>query len=336
MTVSEARFRAATPEEVYNYKGNCLAQKLSKPWQLFNQAWGTFNMWWGGANVLAWDTPLPLRIAHSFTQVPHHAFAKEVPSFLFKTVMLTDKTVSEAYLAHHRNGALLMPNRSFMQLFEMAKQTFSRELDPEDVIFTCSEKSGNSTVFRSMFSKVMHGNEMKDAIRDEVEAALNRWATMCTGGTFINITAETRILASNIITRVVLGQKVNNQNLCDAINYINAYTLKVLTKTATDKDHAEYKKSLGLFREETENILKSDTEIPLLKDSELSPLQQRALIFVTFFAGQETVASLLHNTLYEIGKNPKQAKHLEEDSIDDFYIRAIHDFTPAYGTGRKL
>lgn len=334
MTVTSAKFRLATPEEVYNKKGNCLSAALSKPWQLFNQAWGTYNMWRGGTNVLAWDTPWPLKMAHAVTQAPHHAFVKEIPSFLFKTVMLTDKTVSEAYLAHHRNGELLMPNRSFMQLYAMAKQTFpDMNLDTEDVIFTCSEE--NSKIFRSMFSGVMHGNEMKDAIREEVEAALKRWAQECSGGIFINVTEKTRILASNIITRVVLGQKVDNQNLCDAINYINAYTLKVLTKIATEEDHAEYKRSLAIFRGETENILKSGSEIPLLKDRALSPAQQRALIFVTFFAGQETVASLLNNTLYEIGKDPKQAQRLEQDSLDDFYIRSIHDFTPAYGTGRK-
>jgi cytochrome P450 len=82
--------------------------------------------------------------------------------------------------------------------------------------------------------------------------------------------------------------------------------------------------------------LESGNKIPLLENSELTPAQNRALVFVTFFAGQETVASLINNTLYEIAKDPKQAQRLEEDTIDDFFVRSIHDFTPAYGTGRKV
>lgn len=163
-----------------------------------------------------------------------------------------------------------------------------------------------------------------------------RWTVACSGGNFINITSETRRLASNIITRVLLGQKVDGTKLCDSINYINEYTLKTVLRNATKEEQAEYQKSLLIFCEETESILKENREIPLLGNAELSPAQKKALVFITFFAGQETTASLMNNTFYEIARNPETAQHLEEDSIDDFFVRSVHNFTPAYGIGRKL
>lgn len=341
MTVTNAKFRLATSEEVQDKQGDCLSRALSTPWKLFNKIWGTFNMYQGGANVLAWDTPLPLKIAHWFTwnlgMAPHHAFIKEIPSLLFNSVAITEEKTSAAFLALHRNGndQLLTLNRSMNKLYEMIKQTFSdMEISREDVIFTCGEE--NSKLYRKMFSVLMHGNQMNDAIHEEVEEALSRWTIECRGGNFINITTQTRRLASNIITRVLFGQKVNSMNLCDAVNYINEFTIKDLTRAATSKDREKYAETLSVFKEETENILNSGVKIPLLGDNELTPAQERALVFVAFFAGQETVASLLANTLFEIGRNPLQAERLAKDSLDDFFVRSIHDFTPAYSVGRQL
>jgi cytochrome P450 len=313
---------------------------FSAPWKLINKTWGTCNFIRSGANSLLWDTPVPLKIAHWWTQKPHHNFLIELTSFVFlglpEGFMITDEKVSAAFFAIHRNGGdqIFSPNRSLARIYDMVKQTFPEtEFDLEDTIFTCTEE--NSQLYRKMFSVSTHGDQVKTAIQEEVKAAVERWTKVCSGGNYINITSETRRLASNIITRALLGQKVDNTKLCDAVNYINVYIYKEMIRSATAEDKEAYNEALKVFREETNKILDS-SDIPLLGNKVLTLAQQQALVFVTFFAGQETVASLINNTLYDIGRDPEKAKRLETDTEKDLFVRSIHDFTPAYGVGRKL
>jgi cytochrome P450 len=336
MIVTDAKFRLATPEEVQEAKGDCLGRVFSAPWKLLNKSWGTCNLIWSSTNSLLWDTPVPLKIAHWWTQRPHHSFLIELTSFLFDGFMITDKKVSEAFFSIHRNGAdqIFTPNRSLARIYEMVKQTFPEtNFELEDTIFTCSDE--NSKLYRKMFSTATHGEHVAIAIQEEVKAAVERWTKECSGGNYINITTETRRLASNIITRTLLGQKVDNTKLCDSVNYINVYIYKEFLKSATAADKEAFKEALKVFREETNKILDCE-DVPLLGDKILTQAQKQALVFVTFFAGQETVASLINSTLYDIARDSEMAKRLETDTEKDIFVRSIHDFTPAYGVGRKL
>lgn len=339
MTVESAKFRLAKPEEVIEAKGNCLWRGLQKPWDFVNTVFGIANMYLNRTNVLDWDTPLPLKftrwVSWQLGYAPDHEFIYPLRSFKCYAYQITDAKVMKAFFSIHRNSDLFAPSNTFMRLFHLAEEVFpDTQFVLDDNVLTCTPDK--TTIYHQMFSGPMHGDHMKNVIEEEVKAALKEWTESCANGNYINVTAETRLLASKIISRVLLGQKTNNHKLCNSVNFINSYMLKALAGGFTEDDKLLYKQALKDFRDAANAILESEDEIPLFAGKETPTVpQKQSLLISTFFAGQETVASLLTSIIYELGSNDKKKEYLERDTVINLLSRAIHDFPPAYGTPRK-
>ena len=329
MSVASASLRLATPAEVTEARGGCLSSTFSRAWQLFNKTLGTIQMYRKAANVLEWNEPLPIVIAKKlgYTQ----PFLFEFPSFFGHLFFITDeKKIMRAVFKEHRNDEIFMPNRSSEMIFKLVKETFPEtEFDHEDFMLTC--KSKKTDFYHRLIRSAMKNTEANQAIiKAETEAALARWVK----DGRVNITSETRQLASRIATRILLGQCADSEILCTSINNINEIIVNKVTGTATAEQNATYDQSLKDISEATKKVL--GRSIPLFEGYEVTEAQKKGMIITVLFAGQETTASLINHILWKVASDPDELQMLKTMSVDDYFSRAITQFPPAFGTSRIL
>lgn len=337
MVVEQATFRLATVEEAQAARGGIIWRATTFPWKVMNVALGTFNLYLNKENVLAWRPPLPLRVFSWLTSGlwPEQRFTTSFPSIIFNLYRFTDHKVAEALLAPHRNDQIFAATASYHTLLEVVKRTFPETLfTSDDLIVSCSP--AYSGVYRSLFTELLNSETAVNAVREEMERALKGWLTQ----DYVNVTEETRVISSNIITRVLFGKAAGSYELTHAVNFINLYLVKKLVKKVTAEDEKEFWRALQLFNAKTNEVINSREPIPFFQGHELTLAQKQAQIFATFFAGQETVSALMNYMLYELAKNPEKQKELATREVDSqllqqVFINAIHDFTPAGGVGRK-
>ncbi len=326
MTVTHASLRTATRPEVFEARGGCLSSTLSSVWQLFNKTLGTIQLYRKGVNVLAWEPPFPIAIAQKFGYSP--SFLYEFPSFVSHLFLITDQEkVMRAVLSEHRNDLIFSPNFSSRLLFELVENTFpDTKFDYEDFLLTCKRE-------KTLFYHKLIRSAMKDTaeiVKIETEKAIAGWVKQGR----VNITSETRQLASRIATSILFGHGAESELLCTSINNINEIIMQKLAKTATVEQNAIYDQSLKDIREATLEILKRP--IPLFEGFEVSEAQKQSMILSVLFAGQETTASLINHILWKVASDPKELQMLHELSVDDYFSRAITQFPPAFATGRRL
>ncbi len=286
MIVQEAYFRLATRQETVKAKGDCLEQRLSSIWQGINYIQGTIDLLWKGADLLAWDTPPTLKAAHWITKqlgwAPHHDLFKETMNYRYEnyklipmhTHQITNEVVMKAFFKEHRNDEIFTPNKSFKKLFEIVKKTFPEtQFTEEDLILTCGKDS--TKFYHKLFADPMKGDWMKEIINKEVQLAFKDWTARCANNRYINITEETRVLASRIISRVLFGQKQDDIRLCNSLNFISNFSVKEMTGKATAEDRIKFGKALNDLRIATGIIICSRHPIPLFGEKLETPPPQR-------------------------------------------------------------
>ena len=364
MSVTEARFRAATVDEVSYAQGGICWKIVTTPWQLFMKTWGTASLLWKGPNSYAWDTPLPLKLLHNFQWYfglnVERGFIHDLPTFLFNNWHFIDgeEKVFDAFFKEHRDGEIFANSRSFKAIHEILVKTFPESnISFEDFILTCSP--AKSKTYHDLLVKMLNGEKLRQSlsiVQDEIKLTLARWCRMSEAGEWINATQELRIFTSNVITRVLLGQKYGNPNLTDAINFLNNYLVKYFVKKNTVEDDKALTKALNLFNKAVQEVLINLLNVPIFNESTkkepLSIKQMQAMIFIIFFAGQETTAALMTYTIWKLSIDSKQQqtfhnqiqenfKSSQEHSdhikkIQSLFTSSIREFPPAFGLSRSL
>jgi cytochrome P450 len=242
-----------------------------------------------------------------------------------------------ALLSAHRHSDLFTHIKSYQLVFDLLPKVFPEtKFTEEDFILTCSEK--NTLLYRSLFSGLMTDETAQKVVNEEVSKTLLEWSRYPS----VNVTEETRILASNIISRILFGEAAGNRELSNAIYFINHFLIKSLTGSLSKEDTDAFDKVCGIFKDETNKVVDKTTPIPFFKDKSdlLTRAQKQALVFGAFVAGQETVSSLLTHILYTLASNPEAqkdlaSKDLSSEFVQRFFVQAIHDFTPAAAVGRR-
>jgi cytochrome P450 len=80
----------------------------------------------------------------------------------------------------------------------------------------------------------------------------------------------------------------------------------------------------------------------LREDKKMTALQIKTTLFLMYFAGSETTASLLGELLYQLGRLPdyqetifQEIKEGSSPSLENLFTESIRFFTPAYIIGRQ-
>lgn len=355
--VSEAHFRLATQEESQAARGGIGWQVLISPWTLACKVMGTVEMVFRKANIISWQEPLLQDLVDRawiyMGYNPENAFIQNIYSFFGNRHLLEgNKEVFKAFLSHYRSDEIFENSMSMKKLLEIIRKTFPDDkFTPEDFMFTCSAEQ--TKIYRALLHKMLNGKKIKEfapLIQKNVQVTLKEWNSRCENGEQINITLETRLFTSKIITQLMFADDETSQKITRSIDFINYYIVKsIVSFYMPAKDEELFKDALVTFREAVDKILCSES-IPLFEEkNNLSLSQKKALIFILFFAGQDTTASLLTHVLHELAINPDAQECLRKEIINSthknvqqivginrFFNRSIKEFTPAYGIGRYL
>lgn len=343
--VIEARLREATPEEVQMQKGSLAWRIVTYPCTLVNKVLNTWEIFRKGPNILEWEIPAPIALAHQIQWLlgykPEWAFMYDRNLFI-GTIHTVEKEskILETFFGNHRNEGFFKCSRSMELLFKIAGDIFPEtKFSKEDFILTCS--SPKTKKYKNLIlHKLVGPNKLdpKPIIQEEARELLINWNKRSETEE-INASMDIRAFTSRILTRLLLGNSQHAQELSEAINFINYYIVKAVTKQVTVKDKESYLTVLKTFNAAVNSVL-SSKEIPLFEDSiDLTLAEKQAMIFMLFFAGQETTASLISYGLWLLGNNSDlaiQLVNIDENSIHNFFKLCIHDFPPAYGVSRSL
>lgn len=365
--VVKAELRFATDEEVSQAKGSLFWRYASYPCSFGSKVLGTIKMF-RETNILKTSTPLPLQIAHNIKWLlgyaPEQEFMTEFPSFLGdRHIFEANETeILKVFFKEHRNDKMFQPPRSIMMFQQLVSDSFpDSKFTSDDVMFTCGKKM--TETYRHLILQKMSGNQKIDSlpiIKEERQKLLNQWETKCSLGQTVNATTDLRVFSSSIITRMLLGNTNQTSELAEAVNFINFYIAETIFKsgisriidsvtyllgykTETDQLKDRYDDALKVFNKAVNEILQNKS-IPLFENDQLLTLaQKQALIFIIFFAGQETTASLITYAISVLAKDPELQSQLRRDIennsqtvLHNFFERCLREFPPAYGISRKL
>lgn len=348
--VTRASFRLATTEEVQQAQGGIAWKCIQCPTNLLYKIMGTAEICWKGPNILAWNTPYPQqwigRVTHWLGFNEEINFMDKLFSFMGDRYLLHDKVTIKALFEHHRNSEMFINSNSFRTFLNILKETFPEEEFPdESFLLTCSP--AQTAIYRGLLHNLLNLSSIKNfqnQIKNTAHTFLTEWENQAES---INVTHQTRLFASSIITQLMFGNDESSETLAEAINFTNIYIIKLLTHQLTQNEKDQFKEYMTQFKTAIENVLNRQETIPLFENSTLTLSEKKAMIFGVFFAGQETTASLLNYMIWQLAKNPDKQTNLysiltsdnEEEAelaLHNFFSESIKEFTPAYGVSRKV
>jgi cytochrome P450 len=343
LKVETAVFRPATADEVNKAKGYPAWQCIRYVWTLCCKVMGTAELIFKKGNILAVKTPYLQqsvdRFSHWIGHYPEQPLVSRIYSFVGDRCFIDNKKIMEAFFKHHRNDEVFEKTPSLSKILDVIKMAFPEDsFTEEDFMFTCTKDA--TKLYRNLLHHLLNKSRMKEyapIIQKTTDKMLQDWHSECQNGKIINVTEQTRLFTSSIITQLMFNTDNSSQEIAESINFMNAYIIKTIVGFITKEDKKKFNDSLKLFKKAIEEIL-AHKDIPLFnQDNTFSPTQKKAMIFMLFFAGQETTASLLNYILWDLAKNPQTQKNLlSAEDLKRYFNHALNVFNPAYGVGRKL
>ncbi len=345
MTVTEARFRPATAEEVAYARGNFAWKSVNSPWNFSMKILGTYNLWKHSFNIVETSIPKPLQVAHNIKWycglAPEMAFMRCLPTFKGTwNIIDSEIKVMEAFFEHNRDSAIFAHGAAFFAMLDLIKQAFPEtQFTNEDFMFTCSAEKNQK--YHRLIQRLVSGNLLRnnsEFIKKRVKETLADWARRTKTEKEVNVSVESKIFASEIISQLVFGMTKRNEQVAQAVNFINKLIVKQVLGKLTKEDYIQLGKSLMAFNIAVNDVLNSGQPVPLFEEAEepLTIAEKKAMVFAIFFAGQETVGALLTHMLKKISRLKNDQLKIKSDEIQQIFVQAIKEFTPAHGVSRIL
>lgn len=337
------KIRAATEEESTAAKGGFLWRVISTPCELTCKLIGLATLYFNGPNGLALERSCLEKwinkACHLVGLRPEEPFLETFYNPIGNMHKLRGSTKAmRAVLAHHRNDELFVNNRSMTQMFELSKKIFPDDnLSKDDFMLTCSPEQ--TAKYRDLLHAILKDvKPFTESIDTAVNQTLAAWEKRCEEGGEINASQEMRLFTSRVICEIMFGDDSACSKITEAIDFMNNYIYKTILRQVTKDDEDRFRDTIASFREAVDTVLQK-AEIPLFREKhDLSTAQMKMLIFMIFFAGQETTASLLAWILKELGRSPEeqQLARANPERLNAIFHREIGNFPPAFGIGRTL
>jgi cytochrome P450 len=237
------------------------------------------------------------------------------------------------------------------------------EISEDDFLLTCNKEY--VIRYRQPIMKFIgpqnikhHGLELEKIVEDNVLF----WKKKSQGSK-INVTELSLIFTTDVISRLLLGHPGPFEvygEIAYAIDCINKLILKRRWGLSfSEEEKAKYKKSIFILKKAIHLSLTTQ-EKPILgslvdalrEEKQMSELQIKCTLFLMYFAGSETTASLLSYLFWQLGqhlgyqeeifqeiqkKNRSSLFELAHDleSVDKLFAESIRLFTPGYIIGRQ-
>ena len=362
--VTRAEFRPATSKDIEETKGSWLWRTATYPLTAvsvgFCKVLGTWEIFSNKNNVLAWDTPKLQQLGEGVSALRDRLFVnlgfegyrdqiylKTLFSFIAgDRYFVDDKVIMEAFFKDHRKENVWNGTPSLDRFISLIKRMFPEEnFTKDDFMFSCSKEQTDK--YHLLLQGLIEKNKEQFSLTIEKIASdtIEKWfETSKKTGQSINITEATRIYAAQIVAKRIFNVDYPDKDLSEAMDFLSNYVVKEQAKTLTPQDEYQLTITFEVLKKVVNKALESNHFDP---QGKLTLAQKKAMVIVLIFAGQETTASLLNYFIWRLARAPKIQEDIYSsiekgeatnsiNTIHNYFINSIHQFTPAYVVNRQL
>lgn len=363
MTLEWVQIRHATPKDVQDTQGSILYRAAALiPWYAA-KALGSIGQAWNRNNLLAWDTPLPLDIVHTFQWYcgfkPEFLFLRAKPTFTNGDhyQLLDGKAVLE-FFRQERNAdqGVFAPGTSVTKIGAFISSCFPDEkLQEDDFILTAGPKA--TKLLHNLYMKKMDHVAVKGYfgnIKEKCASFLEELET----DTSLNFSELIPQFFSEVFGENLLGNHNAGKELSSHIQPIKRLLNKLGTggklKPAEELELKKIQKSVSGV---TNEVLSQEEYIRFFDSEdakELSRGQKLAFLVVALFGASDNTTNLLLAAIYCLAIEKRMTRenlqrackeHLNQPDrnpfeypkeLDQFLAKVIRYFPPVIGVARKV
>lgn len=293
------------------------------------------------------------------------------PTFLRNWNLVKSIPVMEEIFKHARNdpeNGLFKPDGTILKVLEMLQDTFPcTTITPDDFILSCHEKYLDK--YRNALHEFLKPTVVYQHSKAFGSLAEESVAKSCCPNRFINMTLITKHYACEVICKMLLGYEGPYEKIAEAVDFLNQSIITRAMKNGlmgkiffNQAEHEKYQNAVGLMRNVIEEVMTRPQGsvmgnlVKSLRDThQLTEAQIMVLLMTLFFAGLESSAALLNNTIWQLARNPAiQAQIYREfqvaarEGVDDsklymksptffnVFAESIRLFTPGYSLPRNV
>jgi cytochrome P450 len=297
--------------------------------------WASTNRW------LKWVVQLPLEIPHKFYTmmllIRHqemiaparrqlaedrviHRMASPMGNLHIVTSPFIGKEILRFYRSEREGFFSVDQNADNARLFLPVLQDLVQEpVDLEDFLLTCSPKQAE--VYRQTIHHFIGPKNLpalRGRLQDIVQKAMEYLETQEVNGVVHCSARElTGMFTLAVISHLLLGEEAETfsdyRPISEAITVCMNYTMmKFVLKTPTPSQEKAYKEALQVLRD---TIDQSDGDFAkALKDTDMTDIQRKGVLFLMYVAGGETSSSLLEYILWQLGQHPDHQTAIVEST----------------------
>lgn len=233
------------------------------------------------------------------------------PTWKMNFHVTTNPKITEIFYKEHRNGKGLFSTHgsqksTFVLLMEEVFPALN--IQDEDMIFTCGEE--NSEKYRTfLHAKLTHSYLEKntETMKEITKRTLDRFEAASQNGP-LDVGLETKKFSAEIIGKLFLGYDGSYEEFTNAVDVlikrlgIINFTRKVANKEEVDAAIATVTKVINDVskQEGTETNI-----VTQMRSAGWTEAQVKGMVFMLFFAGQDTTANTLNYIQLKLAQDPK-------------------------------
>lgn len=295
MTIAEAGFRRATPDEQYNAQSYLLTRALRAPFYYGNALWTSVFQRLNAHNTLLWRAPLLQKVydvfMHTIGLNPTHGVIDKMHSLKGENFYLKDPLLIERFFAFHRNGkdGIFAPNKSMTEVAKFLQECFP-SIQLEDFLGTCADDQ--TQVLHQLLQRKLNGGTIItsfDVIKDKCADFLKGVSAT---GKVVNFNEVAREFTAEVMGQHLFDDPKIGLEIGKLIFKFKGYLIRKFLGSSIPKDAKLANKVASVLRECSKKILE-DKGSPLFFGSNLSEEEKLAMIFIVLFAAQDNSATLL-------------------------------------------
>lgn len=236
------------------------------------------------------------------------------------------------------------------------------EITYDDFLLLASKKPTKAyRKFLLQYFSSVQAKKLIPSISAFAETTIQKWHD--SKEPLINVTKETKIFATSVMSKLFLGHTGPYEEICRAVDNILVYMVSMLLNKSVSKEFkqqiqidAEVLKSSVDLAMNTTNVNPDDASLveAMINREEFNERQVKIMTFTLFFAGQENTASALNYVIFKCAQNKelqytvrkeiqtiidKQGCTVGEAATQSMTIKQIiteglRMVTPAYSIGR--
>lgn len=241
------------------------------------------------------------------------------PTWKFNFHITSNPKVARVVFGEHRNGSGLFSTGGVQKsAFALLMESIfpALEISDEDNIMSCSEE--NTKRFRTFLHTKLTQNFLQSqipVIEGIIKATLDRLEAASLKGP-VELSSETKKFTAEIIGKLFLGYEGAYDELTNAIDVL-IQRLGVINFTKKIPNPEELQASIDLVAKVIKEVASTSPEnekvtiITQMNQAGFSVAQVRAMVFMLFFAGQDTTANTLNYILLKLA----QDQQLQEDVV---------------------